>query len=166
MLGVGGWGSIPTFLPWRPPLEEASRQRCRSWELQVRLKWWSRGFGWDSACSSPWRRLHLCYCVVGPWVLSGALEDLQPLSFPLCLQIVPSHGEQAPTALPQGPQEQHGTLTNGLCNVSRRCDVTDNQSEVADKNPGLPVAEGRRAPCPAGHLPFPLLTLCTHRFYC
>ena len=84
--------------------------------------------------------------MVGPWVLSGALEDLQPVSVPLCLQIVPSYGKQAPTALPQGPQKQHGPLQTGRVLYHWQMRRHGQPERGGRQNRGLPVAEGRRAP--------------------
>lgn len=95
-------------------------------------------------------------------VLSGAFEDLQPVSVPLCLQIVPSYGEQAPTALPQGPQEQHRPLQTGRVLYHRQMRRHRQPERGGRQNRGLSVAEGRRAPlAQQGVCPFPLLTLCT-----
>lgn len=79
-------------------------------------------------------------------MLSGALEDLQPVSVPLCLQIVPSYGKQAPTALPQGPQKQHGPLQTGRVLYHWQMRRHGQPERGGRQNRGLPVAEGRRAP--------------------
>lgn len=112
------------------------------------------------------RLLQLCYCVVGPWVLSGALEDLQPLSFPYVFGC-PQLGEQKLRLhYRRALRNNTDPYKRAVYCIIGRCDVTDNQGEVADKTEDylwlkagvLPLPSRAFAPSPCLHS--------AHRFYC
>ena len=157
LLRVGGWGVSSTgLLSWRPPLEEASRQRRKSWELQVRLKWWSPGI-WVGQCLFPSMEEGFITLLLCGW--TGAFRCLWGSSACVCSLVssdCPQLRRTSSDCITAGPSGTTRTPTNGPCTVSS-ADATSRTTRARWPTKPRTTCGWRQAcpPCPAGRLPLP-----------
>ena len=106
-------------------------------------------------------RLHNLVVVWLNWCFQVPLRIFSLCLFPCVFRLSPATENKLRLHYRRALRNNTDPYKRAVYCIIGRCDVTDNQSEVADKTEDYLWLKAGMPPCPAGRLPLPPLVLCT-----